>query len=63
MTDEEFERHALSVLGRELGLADLARFIRLNRSGHGDYTAERHRWQTNITLDEIERELAAKPKG
>lgn len=61
MTDEEFERHALSVLGRELGLADLARFIRLNRSGHGDYTVERGQWQANITLAEIERELNTKP--
>ena len=63
MTDEDFERHALSVLGRELGLADLARFIRLNRSGQGDYTAERPNWQANITLTEIESELAAKPRS
>ncbi len=38
LTDEEFERHALGVLKRELGVVGLARFLRLNRSGSGDYT-------------------------
>jgi hypothetical protein len=41
MTDEQFERHALEVLGRELGADGLARFLRLNRSGTGDYTTSR----------------------
>jgi hypothetical protein len=40
MTDEPFERHALEVLGRELGVDGLARFLRLYRSGPGDYTRE-----------------------
>ncbi len=53
MTDEEFERHALSVLSRELGLAGYARYLRLCRSGRGDYTADRHKWQAGVTLDEI----------
>jgi len=53
MTDEQFERHALDVLGRELGLDGLARFLRLHRSGPGDYTAERGRWQADLTVDEI----------
>jgi hypothetical protein len=53
MTDEEFERHALSVLSRELGLADYARYLRLCRSGRGDYTAERHKWQAGVTLEDI----------
>ena len=33
MTDEQFERHALEVLRRELGVEGLARFLRLHRSG------------------------------
>jgi hypothetical protein len=53
MTDEQFERHALDVLRRELGLDGLARFLRLHRSGPGDYTNERSRWQTDLTVDEI----------
>ena len=43
MSDEQFERHALEVLGRELGADGLARFLRLHRSGPGDYTKDRMR--------------------
>lgn len=53
MTDEEFERHAFSVLRRELGLDGLARFLRLYRAGSGDYTRDRHRWLENATIQEI----------
>lgn len=53
MTDEQFERHALEVLGRELGVDGLARFLRLNRSGRGDYTTDRTSWQKDLTIEEI----------
>ena len=44
MSDEDFERHAFAVLQRELGVDGLARFLRVNRAGSGDYPRERHRW-------------------
>lgn len=53
MTDEEFYRHALEVLQRELGANGLARFLRLNQTGGGDYTRERVQWQRDLTLDQI----------
>jgi hypothetical protein len=53
MTDEQFERFALEVLQRELGPDGLARFLRLNRSGNGDYTKERIRWQKHLCVAEI----------
>jgi hypothetical protein len=53
LTDEQFERHALELLQRELGPDGLARFLRLNRSGAGDYTRDREQWQKDVTLDEI----------
>lgn len=53
MTDEQFERHALEVLRRELGADGLARFLRLDRSGPGEYTEDRLEWQQDLTLDEI----------
>ena len=53
LTDEQFERHALNVLKRELGPDGLARFLRLNRSGAGDYSRDREQWQKDLTLDEI----------
>jgi len=53
MTDQQFERHALDVLKRELGPDGLARFLRLHRSGSGDYTRDRTEWQRDLTVDEI----------
>ena len=53
LTDEQFERHALDVLKRELGADGLARFLRLNRSGPGDYTNDRDKWQKDLTVDQV----------
>lgn len=53
LTDEQFERHALEVLKRELGPDGLARFLRLNRSGTGNYTLDRRDWQKDLTLDQV----------
>lgn len=53
MNDEEFERHALAILQRELGLHGLARFLRVYRSGSGNYTRDRHRWLQTATIQEI----------
>jgi hypothetical protein len=53
LTDEQFERHALEVLLRELGADGLARFLRLHRSGTEDYTQDRIAWQKNLTIDDI----------
>lgn len=53
MTDEDFERHALTVLQRELGLDGLARFLRVYRAGTGDYTSDRHRWLDGATVEGI----------
>ena len=53
LTDEQFQRHALDVLQRELGPDGLARFLRLNRSGTDDYTRDREQWQKDLTLDQI----------
>jgi hypothetical protein len=53
MTDEQFERHALDVLKRELGVDGLARFLRLHRSGSGDYTKDRMQWQGDLTVDQV----------
>jgi hypothetical protein len=56
-SDEDFERHALAILQRELGLDGLARFLRIYRSGSGDYTRDRHRWLEGATIQEIMAEV------
>ena len=53
LTDEQFERQALDLLLRELGADGLPRFLRLNRSGAGDYTRDREELHKGLTLDQI----------
>lgn len=52
MSAEEFERYALDILTRELGVYGLARFLRTYRAGSGDYTHDRHQWLDGVTVDE-----------
>ena len=65
LTDDEFEQHALAILRRELGVDGFARFLRLYRSGSGDYTRDRHRWLEGATVAEIvaEMERRGSPAG
>ena len=35
----------------------LARFLRLNRAGSGDYTRDRHKWLSGTTIQEIMTDL------
>jgi hypothetical protein len=60
MTDEDFERHALAILQRELGLDGLARFLRLNRAANGDYTRDRHKWLDSTTINDIMAEIESR---
>jgi hypothetical protein len=48
MTDEDFE-----ILKPELGFDGLASFLRLNRTGSGDYTLDRHGRLDGITINDI----------
>lgn len=65
MTDAEFEVATFEVLQRELGADGLARFLRLYRSGNGDYTRERDGCQRGVSVDQIAESIrnkrAAKP--
>jgi hypothetical protein len=63
LTDQEFQRHALEVLKRELGADGLARFLRLNRSGPGDYTTDRDQWQKNLTIDQVLESISKNRSG
>jgi hypothetical protein len=53
MTDEEFQHHVLEILHRELGVYGLARYIRVARSGSGDYTQDRHQWLDKMTIQDV----------
>jgi hypothetical protein len=53
MSLKEVERAGLAALSRELGTVGLIRFLQLFETGYGDYTAERHQWLDDQSLDEI----------
>ncbi len=58
----ELNQKAKSILIRELGPVDYARFIQQYEEGSGDYTAERHQWlgeQSARSLHEQASQLAA----
>ena len=55
--EEAFRQQVYSIISRELGLGGYARFLRTFCSGKGDYTAERHQWQKDLTLDDILQQL------
>ena len=63
MTDEEFYRHALKVLQRELGADGLARFLRLSRSGGGDYTCDREQRLGRLTIEGILESIASRKRS
>jgi len=49
----------LVALAKELGPLGMALFMRQYDNGYGDYTAERGELLKNISLEEVERALAA----
>jgi len=53
MSDDEFASHALGILSRELGAYGFARFLRVYRTGTGDYTEDRHQWLDGLTVKDI----------
>jgi hypothetical protein len=53
MTDEEFNRRAPELLRREPGADGLAQFLRLSRSGSGDYTGGQDRLLRKLSLDDL----------
>ncbi len=53
LTDEQLDRHVMSILRRELNVEEFARYLRLHRVGTGDYTKDRHQWLDHLTMDDI----------
>jgi len=53
MTDEQFKRHTIDILQKELGAYGMARFLSTFRRGTVDYTENRHTWLDGLTMDDI----------
>ena len=44
LTLEEIRARGLQVLGEELGIIGMVRFLQQSETGWGNYTEERHQW-------------------
>jgi hypothetical protein len=54
----ELRRRGFEVLVRELGPADALRFLHLHEAGQGDYTRDREKWLSGLTIEQVEEEVA-----
>ena len=48
----EISRRATHILFKEMGVVDTIRFFNQFSMGQGDYTKERQKWLSDISLDE-----------
>jgi hypothetical protein len=53
MTSKEVRTAGLKALLEALGPAGMLRFLQETSPGKGDYTAERHQWLDELTVEEI----------
>ena len=57
MTLEQIRLAGLKALSDELGPVGLVRFLQQFETGHGDYTADRHRWLGDPTVQTLAQEI------
>lgn len=57
MTLEQIRLTGLKALSRDLGPVGLVRFLQQFETGQGDYTAERHLWLGERTVQDLAREI------
>ena len=57
MTLEQVRLAGLQALSRDLGPVGLVRFLQQFEMGYGDYSAERHGWLGDPTVQDISEEI------
>ena len=57
MTLEQIRLAGLKALSDELGPVGLVRFLQQFETGHGDYTADRHHWLGDPTVQALAQEI------
>lgn len=63
MTLEQIRLTGLRALSRDLGAVGLVRFLQQFETGYGDYTAERHLWLGEVSVDEVARDIEHRRKS
>jgi len=59
MTPVQIQQTGMEILVREMGTVGLIRFLQQFDLGHGDYTAERHLWLENTSVDDVLMQMRA----
>jgi len=62
MALEQVRLTGLKALSRDLGPVGLVRFLQQFETGYGDYTAERHRWLDERTVQDLAQEIERQRK-
>lgn len=62
MTLEQVRLTGLKALSQELGPVGLVRFLQQFETGYGDYTAERHLWLGQDTVQDLVQEIKRRRK-
>ena len=57
---EDVRKRGYRILSKELGAFDFTRFIQQSSSGYGDYTKEKNKILSKITVDEIYNDIKRK---
>ena len=53
----QITQDAITILSKEMGIANTIRFLNQFSQGYGDYTQERDQMFQNLTLDDILKEM------
>ncbi len=62
MTPVQIQQTGMEILVREMGAVGLIRFLQQFDMGYGDYTADRHKWLDDLSLDDLLNRLKQEAK-
>ncbi len=63
MTLEQIRLSGLDALARELGVVGMVRFLQQFEMGKGDYSAERHHWLADTSVQILAEEIQQRRKA
>lgn len=67
LTLEQIRARGIQVLGEQLGIVGMVRFLQQSETGWGNYTEERHRWLGNPDVRALAKDVRThypgKPTG
>ena len=63
LTMEQIRERGIQVLGEQLGIVGMVRFLQQTETGWGNYTEERHQWLGDPDLRTLAKEIQQKYPG